>query len=104
MASNCQAFFVTPDGTGTNHRITPVAIEANNGFNEAPCHGSTGTTVFEVDDARTAKLRFGKEVVEVHDFKTMSFLNGFENEKADFDLTRFWIWLWIEELVMKKKV
>lgn len=42
MASNCHAFLETPDGTGTNHRINPVAIEAIKGFSAAPCHGCCG--------------------------------------------------------------
>lgn len=39
MASNCHAFFETPAGVGTNHRITPVRMEASKGFIAAPCHG-----------------------------------------------------------------
>lgn len=38
--SNCQAILETPEGTGTNHRIIPVAIEATRGFIAAPCHGT----------------------------------------------------------------
>lgn len=39
MESNCQAIRDTPSGAGTNHRITPVAIDAMSGLMEAPCHG-----------------------------------------------------------------
>lgn len=42
IASSCQAFLDTPDGTGTNQRMTPVAIEARRGFIAAPCHGFAG--------------------------------------------------------------
>lgn len=39
MARSCQASRETPDGTGTNQRITPVAMDAKSGFIAAPCHG-----------------------------------------------------------------
>lgn len=42
MASSCHAFLDTPEGTGTNQRITPVAIEAISGFIAAPVHGCGG--------------------------------------------------------------
>lgn len=40
IASNCHALRVTPSGTGTNHRIKPVAIDAIRGLMAAPCHGT----------------------------------------------------------------
>lgn len=36
MASNCHALRETPSGTGTNQRMTPVAMEASKGFIAAP--------------------------------------------------------------------
>lgn len=53
MESSCQALRETPDGTGTNQRMTPVAIDAINGFNAAPCHGCCdgGVTAAGVDAA-----------------------------------------------------
>lgn len=39
MARSCQAGLETPEGTGTNQRMTPVAMEASNGFIAAPCQG-----------------------------------------------------------------
>ena len=53
MESSCHALRETPDGTGTNQRITPVAIDAINGFNAAPCHGCCdgGVTAAGVDAA-----------------------------------------------------
>jgi len=44
IASNCHALRVTPSGTGTNHRIKPVAIEARRGLMAAPCHGTGAGT------------------------------------------------------------
>lgn len=69
MASNCQADLVTPFGTGTNQRMTPVAIDASNGFIAAPCHAGaagvidvgTGPGEADADDADvalTVKLGF----------------------------------------------
>lgn len=63
IESNCHAFLETPVGTGTNQRITPVAIEASRGFIAAPCHGTgagagsclAGTTAA---DACTEKFWF----------------------------------------------
>lgn len=56
MESSCQALRETPDGTGRNQRMTPVAIEAINGFNAAPCHGcwDGGVTAAGVDAAALA--------------------------------------------------
>ena len=53
MESSCHALRETPDGTGTNQRMTPVAIDAINGFNAAPCHGcgDGGVTAAGVDAA-----------------------------------------------------
>jgi hypothetical protein len=42
IASSCHAFRDTPAGTGTNQRMTPVAMEAIRGFIAAPCHGCVG--------------------------------------------------------------
>lgn len=42
IAKSCHAFLETPPGTGTNHRMTPVAIDAARGFRAAPCHGCAG--------------------------------------------------------------
>ncbi len=39
IASSCHALRVTPEGTGTNQSIIPVAIDASNGLIAAPCHG-----------------------------------------------------------------
>ncbi|WCJ36894.1 hypothetical protein M5689_018066 [Euphorbia peplus] len=57
IASSCHAGFVTPAGTGTNQRMTPVAIEASNGFIAAPCHGCGGVAAGaeDTDDALTVK-------------------------------------------------
>ena len=44
IASSCHALRVTPAGTGTNHRIIPVAIDARSGFIAAPCHGGDAGT------------------------------------------------------------
>ena len=63
IANNCHAIFVTPAGTGTNHRMTPVAIDAINGFIAAPCHGCGGgggggwITAVPAVDALATKLR-----------------------------------------------
>lgn len=60
MASNCHAFRETPDGTGTNQRTIPVAIDASNGFMAAPCHGcccGAGVTV-AADDAEAFTVSF----------------------------------------------
>ncbi|KAJ6424756.1 hypothetical protein OIU84_025512 [Salix udensis] len=60
IASSCQAGFVTPEGTGTNQKMTPVAIDASNGFIAAPCHGSeagvTDAGADDSDEAFTVKL------------------------------------------------
>ena len=60
IASSCQAGFVTPEGTGTNQRMTPVAIDASNGFIAAPCHGGEAGVIDvgadDADEAFTAKL------------------------------------------------
>ncbi|MFS7907426.1 hypothetical protein Hanom_Chr01g00071211 [Helianthus anomalus] len=64
IASSCHAFFETPAGTGTSHRITPVAIEAISGFIAAPCHGTgagagaSGFAGTAAADAFTVKLGF----------------------------------------------
>ncbi|KAI4386255.1 hypothetical protein MLD38_004201 [Melastoma candidum] len=39
---SCHALRETPDGTGTNHRMTPVAMEASRGLMAAPCQGWGG--------------------------------------------------------------
>lgn len=39
IARSCHAFRETPEGTGRNQIITPVAMEARSGFIAAPCHG-----------------------------------------------------------------
>ena len=53
MESSCHALRETPDGTGRNQRMTPVAIDAINGFNAAPCHACCdgGVTAAGVDVA-----------------------------------------------------
>jgi hypothetical protein len=60
IASSCQAGFVTPEGTGTNQRMTPIAIDASNGFIAAPCHGGEAGVIDvgadDADEAFTAKL------------------------------------------------
>lgn len=61
MASSCQAGRETPDGTGMNQRMTPVAIDASNGLIAAPCHGCEGGVEEAGDaaatDALTVKLK-----------------------------------------------
>lgn len=67
IASNCHAFRETPDGTGRNHIMIPVAIEAISGFIAAPCHGwDAGATAAGVEEAaRTVKApRFPRELLE----------------------------------------
>ena len=59
IASSCHAFLETPAGAGTNHRMTPVAIDAASGFIAAPCHGGLGLGVTAVaEEARTTVLIF----------------------------------------------
>ena len=43
IARSCHALRVTPSGTGRNHMITPVAIDARRGLIAAPCHGAGAT-------------------------------------------------------------
>ncbi|KAJ6315555.1 hypothetical protein OIU78_018934 [Salix suchowensis] len=66
IASSCQAGFVTPEGTGTNQRMTPVAIDASNGFIAAPCHGSEAGVIDagadDSDEAFTVKLEIPRVV------------------------------------------
>lgn len=62
IASSCHAFLETPEGTGTNQIIIPVAIEASRGLIAAPCHGlfSTGAggeAAAAAEDALTVKPR-----------------------------------------------
>lgn len=91
MESNCHALRVTPDGTGTNQRITPVAIEANSGFNAAPCHGGCdgGVTAAGVDEAAalTVNLRWIFKVL-LFEIKGVR-LNGLMKlELSDVDFER----------------
>lgn len=59
IASSCHAFLETPAGSGTNHRMTPVATAAAIGFSAAPCHGGLGLEVTAVDEeARTTVFSF----------------------------------------------
>ncbi|KAJ6777601.1 hypothetical protein OIU74_001561 [Salix koriyanagi] len=66
IASSCQAGLVTPEGTGTNQRMTPVAIDASNGFIAAPCHGSEAGVIDagadDSDEAFTVKLEIPRVV------------------------------------------
>lgn len=59
MASSCHAFLDTPEGTGTNHRMMPVAIEARRGFNAAPCHGFAGGDAAAPGEAAALTVRLG---------------------------------------------
>lgn len=73
IARSCQAGLETPEGTGTNQRMTPVAMEASNGFIAAPCHGCGAGVIEEGDgdadaDALTVNTfkllqRFGRTLV-----------------------------------------
>lgn len=58
IASSCQAFLETPAGTGTNQRMTPVAMEARRGAMAAPCRGvgGGGETAAPGADADAAAL------------------------------------------------
>lgn len=63
IASSCHAFLETPDGSGTNQRIIPVAIEARRGLIAAPCQGffpagaAGAPAAAAVDDALTVNPR-----------------------------------------------
>lgn len=65
IASSCHALLETPSGTGRNHTITPVAIEARRGFMDAPCHAGAGTGATEAPAAEAlmtvGNLRLGLE-------------------------------------------
>ncbi|KAG6632462.1 hypothetical protein CIPAW_13G161200 [Carya illinoinensis] len=71
MASNCQALRETPEGTGTNQRTTPVAMETSNGVMAAPCHGrdggdvGAGVTAPALAAARTLNLELVLKKAEV---------------------------------------
>lgn len=54
IARSCHALRVTPSGTGRNHTITPVAIDARRGLIAAPCHGAGDTGAGEEEDEEAA--------------------------------------------------
>lgn len=79
IASSCQAGFVTPEGTGTNQRMTPVAMDASKGFMAAPCHGGEAG-VIDVGagdgdaadaDAFTVRLEIFRVVVVILDLENL---------------------------------
>lgn len=93
MESSCHALRETPDGTGTNQRITPVATDAINGFNAAPCHGCcdggvAAAGVDDADDALTVSSRWFFWILLVEMNGVM--LNGLiklESFEVDFEET-----------------
>ncbi|KAJ6895039.1 hypothetical protein NC651_021498 [Populus alba x Populus x berolinensis] len=79
IASSCHAGFVTPAGTGTNQRMTPVAMDASKGFMAAPCHGGEAG-VIDVGagdgdaadvDAFTVRLEIFRVVVVILDLENL---------------------------------
>jgi len=79
IASSCHAGFVTPAGTGTNQRMTPVAMDASKGFMAAPFHGGEAG-VIDVGagdgdaadaDAFTVKLEIFRVAVVILDLENL---------------------------------
>lgn len=75
MASSCHAFRETPEGTGTNQRMTPVAIDASNGFIAAPCHGCGAGEAGAGAEAEALTVSFFEEVSVGIDLRSCGDLN-----------------------------
>lgn len=75
MASSCQAFRETPEGTGTNQRMTPMAIDASKGFIAAPCHGRGAAGAGAEAEAEAFAVNFFEEEGDRIDLRSSGELN-----------------------------
>lgn len=75
MASSCHALRETPLGTGTNQRITPVAMEARSGLIAAPCHGAGAGTAGDGEAAEAEE-------------ETLTKADLWERERGTWDFTK----------------